>query len=96
MLRLVATVPLLIMLQAALVSSNFTTSNRTLLLDGAPHLLRGVAYSPTPIGTAPTATRSLDFFTAEHAPIYERDLPRIAAIGANSVRIYAFDAGSDH
>ena len=42
-------------------------SERGLLLDGLPHLMRGMVYSPTPIGIAPTATQSLDFFTAAAA-----------------------------
>ena len=41
-------------------------SGRSLLLDGQPHLMRGMVYSPTPIGIAPTATQSLDFFTSAH------------------------------
>ena len=51
-----------------------------------------VAYSPVPIGNEPSATRTADFFGAESAPIYERDLPRMAAIGVNAVRIYSFEA----
>lgn len=41
-------------------------SGRRLLLDGQPHLMRGMVYSPTPIGIAPTEEQSLDFFTAAH------------------------------
>ena len=32
------------------VTGRLTASNRTLLLDGQPYLMRGVTYSPTPIG----------------------------------------------
>ena len=65
--------------------------NRTLLLDGEPHLFRGVAYSPTPIGIEPSGDQSLDFFTEEYSPIYMRDLPRMQAAGVNSIRIYAME-----
>ena len=62
--------------------------NKTVLVDGAPFLFRGVAYSPTPIGIAPDEEQSLDFFTDQFAAIYERDLPRMAAAGVNAIRIY--------
>ena len=53
-----------------------------------------VAYSPTPIGVELTAEN--DWFTDEHAGIYERDLPRMAAIGINAIRIYSFHRGHTH
>ena len=65
--------------------------NRTLLLDGAPFLFRGVAYSPTPIGIEPTGEQSLDFFTDEYAPIFGRDLPLMQDAGVNAIRIYAME-----
>ena len=55
-----------------------------------------VAYSPTPIGFRPSQHQTLDFFTAEYRSIYERDLPRMAHIGANTIRIYSLDRGKSH
>ena len=77
-------------------AANVTITGRTLYLDGQPQLLRGVAYSPVPIGSFPSPTSSLDFFTEEYRSIWERDLPRMAAIGVNAIRIYAFDHGASH
>ena len=81
-------------------SNTFTLQavNRTLLLGGQPFLARGVAYSPTPIGYQPSETQSLDFFTDEFAPIFERDLSLMAAAGVNAIRIYSLttDEGSSH
>ena len=42
-------------------------SGRELLLDGQLHFMRGMVYSPTPIGIEPTEEQSLDFFSAARA-----------------------------
>ena len=55
-----------------------------------------VAYSPSPIGTQPSATFNLDFFTEEYSRIYERDLTRMAAAGVNALRIYTYDGSKAH
>jgi hypothetical protein len=39
----------------------------------------------------PSASQRIDFFKAEYAAVYERDIPRMAAIGANALRIYDFE-----
>ena len=77
--------------------SNNTISGRAILVDGNPLLVRGVAYSPVPIGVRPKAglaAAGLDFYTSEFAAIYERDLPRMATIGVNTIRIYAVSEAS--
>ena len=61
------------------------TNSRRILLDGEPFLMRGVAYSPTPIGVDP-GKQSLDFFSDTYQRIYDRDLPLMAAAGINTVR----------
>ena len=76
-------------------ASRLEAINRSLLLDGRPYLVRGVAYSPTPIGIDPSATQTLDFFSDEYRAIYERDLPRMAAIGVNALRIYDIDTSCE-
>ena len=70
--------------------------DRALLLDGAPWLMRGVAYAPTPVGVAPGPTQSLDFFSGgseRNVRTFERNLPLLAAMGANALRVYHFDWG---
>lgn len=51
-----------------------------LFVDGAALTVRGVAYSPTPIGRDGTGT------LASAGCLYARDFPLIAAMGANTVR----------
>ena len=72
-----------------------TTSGRSLLLDGQPHLVRGVAYSPTPIGTRPSASQGLDFFHDGYSHVWQRDIPRMAAMGVNTIRLYTIETEHD-
>jgi hypothetical protein len=55
---------------------------RTLFVDGAPFTIKGVNYSPVPVGTAPESTPPYgDYFTADHSHIYDRDLPLLRDMG---------------
>ena len=66
-----------------------------ILLDGKPHLVRGVAYSPTPIGTRPSASQGLDFFHDGYSHVWQRDIPRMAAMGVNTIRLYTIETEHD-
>eukprot|EP00808_Paulinella_micropora_P002770 g69914.t1 len=74
------------------------TRNKTqLFIDGQPFFIKGVCYSPAPIGDSPVAGPPYgDYFTAEYSRIWERDLPLMKAMGANVVRIYSWNVSSDH
>ena len=64
--------------------------NRTLLVNGVPFEVRGVAYSPV----RSFATRSSsppDLFTASHSAVWLRDLDAIQSIGFNVVRLFQWD-----
>jgi hypothetical protein len=53
-----------------------------LLVNGEPFIIKGVNYSPVPIGIDPEGTSPYgDYFTGEYSPIYERDLPLLREIG---------------
>eukprot|EP00966_Prymnesium_polylepis_P138001 3188630-Prymnesium_polylepis.1 len=59
--------------------------------------MRGVAYSPTPIGSSPpTGDLHADFFGPGDAHIYGRDLPLLSALGANTIRLFKLDPSKDH
>ena len=81
-------------------SSRMSASNRTLLLDGHTALLRGVTYSPTPIGkdmSSPNEEeRVADFFVPENAAVWRRDLPLMQRMGVNAIRVYELNAHGDH
>ncbi len=56
-----------------------------LLVDGMPYWVRGVRYQPTPLGTSPT-----DPDYSPYPPeAYERDLPLLRAMGANTLYVGA-------
>ena len=71
------------------------SNSRLLLLDDKPYLMRGVAYSPTPIGIDPQ-DQSLDFFYEDYQAIYDRDLPLMKAAGINTLRVYVMEATVSH
>ncbi|MDP3789667.1 MAG: glycoside hydrolase family 2 TIM barrel-domain containing protein, partial [Candidatus Omnitrophota bacterium] len=59
-------------------------SGNTLLVSGTPFTIKGVCYQPTPIGSVPW---QYDIFS--NADIYNRDLPILRSMGANTLRTYA-------
>ncbi|HTA38162.1 MAG TPA: hypothetical protein VK760_03760 [Candidatus Acidoferrales bacterium] len=71
------------------VNTAFKASGRSILLDGKPFLVKGVAYSPTPIGTTVGDLPLLDDpLRNANKPIWSRDLPRMVAMGVNAIHVY--------
>lgn len=77
---------------SALSSGGVTVRGRRLLVDGAPFTVRGVNYSPLE-SYAKRETSPPDIFYEAHRAVWARDLPRIATLGANVVRVYNWDPG---
>ncbi|MFH1335483.1 MAG: cysteine peptidase family C39 domain-containing protein, partial [Candidatus Zixiibacteriota bacterium] len=70
---------------------------RKLLVNGEPFLVKGVNYSPTPIGIDPETTYPYgDYFTSKYSSLHDRDLPLLRQMGANTIRIINGMNGSDH
>jgi len=68
-----------------------------LLVNGEPFTIKGVNYSPVPIGIDPETTLPYgDYFTIHHGSIYERDLPLLRQMGANTIRILGWENHSNH
>jgi hypothetical protein len=71
-----------------------------LTVNGQPFKIRGLAYSPVPVGenVHDVGGAQGDYFTPDYVYIWARDLPAIAAAGFNTVRIYGWSnaAGVDH
>ncbi|HEU5081607.1 MAG TPA: hypothetical protein VFT72_20505 [Opitutaceae bacterium] len=76
--------------------AEFTVSGRTILKDGAPFLIKGVCYNPTPIGENGSRSPNGDYYTSGYSAIWDRDLPRLRAMGANVIRIYGWNPTADH
>ena len=74
-----------------------SVNGRRILVNGEPFLARGIGYAPVPIGVDPETTPPYgDYFTANHAAIYNRDLPLIRQMGANVLRLWGWDNNADH
>jgi hypothetical protein len=73
-----------------------TISGRQILVGNTAFSARGVSYAPTPIGQAGDQWPYGDYFTANHAPIYSRDLARMRQMGVNCLRIYGWNPTADH
>ncbi len=74
-----------------------TVSGRQILVDGIPFTIKGAGYAPTPIGTDPETTSPYgDYFTSSYASIYDRDIPLLRKMGANTVRLWGWNNIADH
>ncbi len=73
-----------------------TVSGKQLLVNGAPFKVKGVVYSPVPIGEDPNLAPYGDYFTAPYSALYARDLPMVRALGANTLRLYHWGKSADH
>lgn len=75
----------------------WTVTNREVFVNGQRFLMRGVGYQPTPIGENPSAAPPYgDYFTTNHAALFDRDMANLRGFGANTVRIYGWNAASNH
>lgn len=81
---------------SALVPTAVTISGRQLLVEGVPFTVKGVGYAPTPIGESPDDPPYGDYFTQEYRAIWERDLPLLREMGANTIRIWGWKHDADH
>lgn len=61
---------------------------RNITLNGERFIVKGVNYSPAPIGSDTAWIPFGDYFIPEWKTIYQRDLPVLRKMGANSVRLY--------
>ena len=71
------------------------TIKHQMLVNGKPFIIKGVGYNPVPIRDNPN-TKKKDYFTTEYAYIYNRDLPILRAMGANTIRLWGWDNSDDH
>jgi hypothetical protein len=79
-------------------TSGLKVQNRALKLRGQPLLVRGVTYSPTPIGVdlGSFAAASMDFFVPENEAVWRRDLPLMQQAGMNTIRLYELKESARH
>jgi hypothetical protein len=73
-----------------------TVTGKQLLVNGSPFKVKGVVYSPVPIGEDPNLPPYGDYFTLPYRALSERDLPLLRALGANTLRLYHWENTVDH
>lgn len=65
---------------------------RNITVNGERLIFKGVNYSPAPIGSDNQWCPWGDWFQEYWSSIYERDVPKLAAMGANVVKVYGMTA----
>jgi hypothetical protein len=71
--------------------------NRQILVNNEPFTIRGVGYSPTPIGIDPETTPPYgDYYTVDYSAIYDRDLPLLRQMGTNTIRLWGWNNNANH
>jgi hypothetical protein len=58
-------------------------------LNGQPFVVKGMNYSPVPIGTAPGNPPYGDYFVPGYANVWKPDLDKIREAGINVIKLYA-------
>lgn len=71
--------------------------DRQILVDNKTFVMRGIGYSPVPIGVDPEVTLPYgDYFTSDFSAIYDRDLPFLSQMEANTIRLWGWNNNLDH
>ncbi len=78
---------------AAASPTSVVVQGGQLLVGGKPFIVRGVGYSPVPICGDPSYA---DYLDSAHHQIYERDLPLLRQMGANTVRLWGWKNSASH
>jgi len=60
-----------------------------LLLDGKPFVIKGMNYSPVPIGAAPRYIPYGDYFIPYYANVWKLDLDKMREAGINVIKLHA-------
>ena len=71
--------------RAAVVTAN----GFQLQLNGQPFVIKGMNYSPVPIGTAPGFVPYGDYFIPYYANVWKPDVDNMRAAGINVIKLYA-------
>jgi hypothetical protein len=66
-----------------------TADGFQLKLNGQPFVVKGMNYSPVPIGTAPGFIPYGDYFIPYYANVWKPDVDKMRAAGINVIKLYA-------
>jgi hypothetical protein len=76
--------------------TSVTVDGRHLLVGGERFTVRGVGYAIVPICERPANPPLGDYFTSGYSALYQRDLPLLRAMGANTIRLWGWNNTADH
>jgi hypothetical protein len=80
-----------------LIANRLQPRGQALWLDNKPFLVRGICYSPAPVGQDPGYGEPWgDYFTTNYYKIFMRDIDLFVAMGANTIRLYTFKTSQRH
>ncbi len=97
LLLIAATIPAVLAFGGNCLAAKVEILQGRLLVNGDPFVVKGVNYRPVPIGVDPETTPPYgDYFTRQYAPIYQRDLPLLRLMGANTIRLWGWNNTADH
>jgi hypothetical protein len=78
-------------------TSRILVIGQNISVDDVLFQVKGVGYSPTPIGHDPELHAPFgDYFTSEFQRIYQRDLPLLRNLGSNTIRLWGWEPTADH
>jgi hypothetical protein len=81
---------LLLLLTAGSASAAIVTADGfQIALNGQPFVIKGMNYSPVPIGTAPGNLPYGDYFVPGYANVWKPDIDKIREAGINVIKLYA-------
>ena len=66
-----------------------TADGFQLKLNGQPFVIKGMNYSPVPIGTAPGFVPYGDYFIPYYTNVWKPDVDNMRAAGINVIKLYA-------
>lgn len=89
-MRICLLISCIIFSQLKAEQTNWSTCGRALLLNGKSFFVKGVNYSPVPIGQS----SGQDFLTKSH--IWTRDFALLRAMHANAIKVYDYNTHGDH
>jgi hypothetical protein len=72
-------------------SADVTTDGFKIFVDGKKMVIKGMNYSPVPIGTVPGKPPYGDYFVPNYRNVWKPDLAMIRAAGINAIKLYAGD-----
>lgn len=72
--------------------TNVTIEGSKILVNNQPFIIKGIGYAPVPIGSS----KGKDYYTTKYADLYNRDLPIIRSMNANTIRLWGWDNTADH